>query len=51
MKTVLQASLLLVSVAVAAGCHRSDSAPQAAVETIRAPVVESRQHLTPVNLR
>jgi RND family efflux transporter MFP subunit len=51
MKKVLRASLLLVSAVVVAGCHGSNSAPQAAVEMMQAQVVESQQQLTPVNLR
>ena len=51
MKRVLQASLLLVSAVMVAGCHGSDSAPQAAVETAQAQVVESRQLEAPVNVR
>ncbi len=51
MKRVLQASLLLVSAVMVAGCHGSDSTPQAVVETAQAQVVESRQLEAPVNVR
>jgi len=51
MKTVLQTGLLLVSAIAVAGCHGSDSSPVAAVETMQARVVESRQQLAPVILR
>jgi RND family efflux transporter MFP subunit len=51
MKTVFEVGLLLVSAVVVAGCHGSDSAPQAAVETAQARVIESRQQLAAVNLR
>jgi RND family efflux transporter MFP subunit len=43
--------LLLISAAMVAGCHGSDSASPAVVQTMQARVVESRQQQVPVSLR
>ena len=51
MKTVLRASLLAVTAAMVAGCHGTDSASPAVVETVQARVVESQVQEVPVNLR
>jgi RND family efflux transporter MFP subunit len=51
MKTLLRASLLAVTAAMVAGCHGTDSAPPAVVETVQARVVESQVQEVPVNLR
>jgi len=51
MKTLLRASLLAVTAAMVAGCHGSDSASPAVVETVEARVVESQVQQVPVNLR
>lgn len=50
MKTVLRISLLTVAAAMVAGCHGTDSASPAVVETVQARVVESRVQEVPVNL-
>ena len=51
MNKVLRASLLLVSAAMVAGCHGTDSASPTVVETTQARVVESRQQQVPLNVR
>ena len=51
MKTVLRASLLAVTAAMVAGCHGTDSASPAVVQTVQARVVESQVQEVPVNLR
>lgn len=51
MKTVLQASLLVVAAAMVAGCHGTDSASPAVIETVQARVVESHAQEVPVDLR
>ena len=51
MKIVLRVSLLAVSAAMMAGCHSSESATPAAVQTVQARVVESQLQQVPVNLR
>ncbi len=51
MKTVLRVSLLAVTAAMVAGCHGTDSASPAVVETVPARVVESQLQEVPVNLR
>jgi RND family efflux transporter MFP subunit len=51
MKTFLRASLLAVTAAMVAGCHGTDSASSAVVETVQARVVESQVQEVPVNLR
>jgi RND family efflux transporter MFP subunit len=50
MKTVLSGGLLLISAAMAAGCHGGESTSPAVVQTMRARVVESRQQHLPQNL-
>ncbi len=51
MKVLLRASLLAVSAALVAGCHGNETAPQAAVESVAARVVESSQQQVPIELR
>jgi RND family efflux transporter MFP subunit len=51
MKTLLSGCLLAVSAAMLAGCHGSDSAIPAAVQTMKARVVESRQRQVLLNIR
>ena len=51
MKIVIGASLLAVSAAMMAGCHGGESASPAAVQTMQARVVESRQQQVPLNVR
>lgn len=51
MKTVLSGGLLLVSAAMAAGCHGGESTSPAVVQTMQARVVESRQQEVPLNVR
>lgn len=51
MKTVLSGWLLLVSSAMVAGCHGGESTAPAAVQTMQARVVESRQLEVPLNVR
>ena len=47
----LRASLLAVFAAIMAGCHGSESTSPAAVQTMQARVVESRQQQIPLNVR
>ncbi|MGD0911356.1 MAG: efflux RND transporter periplasmic adaptor subunit [Terracidiphilus sp.] len=51
MKNVLLASFLAVSAATVAGCHTTDSASPADLQTVQARVVESQEQSVPVNLR
>jgi RND family efflux transporter MFP subunit len=51
MRILLRASLLAVSAAMMAGCHGGESASPAAVQTMQARVVESRQLEVPLNVR
>jgi RND family efflux transporter MFP subunit len=51
MKRVLSMCLLASSAAVVAGCHSSEPSRPAAVETVQARVVESRQQQAPVAVR
>lgn len=51
MKTVLRASLLAMIAAMVAGCHGTDSASPAVVETVRAQVAESQVQQVPLSLR
>lgn len=51
MKMLLSGCLLAASAALIAGCHSNDTAPQAAVETVSARVVDSSQQQVPVELR
>jgi len=51
MKTVLSGGLLLVSAAMAVGCHGGESTSPAVVQTMQARVVESRQQEVPLNVR
>jgi RND family efflux transporter MFP subunit len=51
MKVVLQASLLAVFAAMMAGCHGGESSSPAAIQTMQARVVESRQQLIPLVVR
>ena len=50
MKTLLSGCLLAVSAAMLAGCHGSDYASPAAVQTLKARVVESRQQQVPLSI-
>ncbi len=50
MKIVLQAGALTVSALMLAGCHGSESASPAAVQTMQAQVVESQQQQIPLNM-
>jgi RND family efflux transporter MFP subunit len=50
MKILFQATLLTVSAAMMAGCHGGESAAPAAVQTMKAQVVESRQMQLPSNV-
>lgn len=51
MRLLLSGCLLAASSAMLAGCHSGGSAPVVATQTVRARVVESRQHETPVLIR
>jgi RND family efflux transporter MFP subunit len=51
MKMLLSGCLIAASAALVAGCHSDDSAPQAAVETVSARLVESSRQQVPVELR
>jgi RND family efflux transporter MFP subunit len=51
MKFVLLGYLLTASAAMMAGCHGGESASPAAVQTMQARVVESRQQQVPLNVR
>ncbi len=51
MKTVLSGGLLLVSAALAVGCHSGESASPAVAQTMQARVVESRQQEVPLIVR
>ena len=51
MKTVLLSCLVLTSAAMVAGCKSNDSAQPAAIQTVQARVMESRQQQVPVMLR
>ena len=51
MKTVISGGLLLVSAAMAVGCHGGESTSPAVVQTMQARVVESRQQEVPLNVR
>ncbi|MGD0940158.1 MAG: efflux RND transporter periplasmic adaptor subunit [Terracidiphilus sp.] len=51
MKILLRASLLAISAAMTAGCHGNGGVSPAAVQTVQARVVESRQQQVPLNLR
>jgi len=51
MKTALSGFLFAVLAMTMAGCHGSDAATPAAIQTMQARVVESRQLETPVNVR
>ena len=51
MKTVLSGCLVLFSAVMVAGCKSDDSAQPAAIQTVQARVVESRQQQVPVALR
>jgi len=51
MKTALSGFMLAVSAAMMAGCHGADVASPAAIQTIQARVVMSRQLEAPVNVR
>ena len=50
MKTLLSGCLLAVSAAMLAGCHGSEHASPAAVQTLEARVVESRQQQVPLSI-
>ena len=51
MKMLLWASLLAASAALVAGCRGNEAAPQVAVQTVPARVVESSQQQMPTELR
>lgn len=51
MKIVLSGCMLAVSAAMMTGCHGGESASPAAVQTVQARVVESRQQQVPLNVR
>lgn len=51
MKVLLSGCLLAVSSAVLAGCHSTESASSAPLQTVYAHVVESRQQDVPVTVR
>jgi RND family efflux transporter MFP subunit len=51
MKIMMRASLLAVIAAIMAGCHGGESTSPAAVQTMQARVVESRQQQIPLNVR
>ena len=51
MKMFVSGCLLAASAALLAGCHGGETAQPAAVETVQARVVESRQQQVPVSLR
>ena len=51
MKIFVGASLLVASTVLMAGCHGNESASAAAIETVQARIVESRQLEVPVNVR
>jgi len=51
MKMFLSGCLVLVSVTMVAGCRSNDSAQPAAIQTMQARVVESRQQEVPLNVR
>ena len=51
MKIVLRTSLLTVFAATMAGCHSSESASPAVVESMQARVVQSQQQQVPLNIR
>lgn len=51
MKVLYAVCLLAVSAALVAGCHGGESASPAAVQTMQAQVVESRQQELPLNIR
>ena len=51
MKIVLRASLLAVFAAMMAGCHGGESSSPAAIQTMQARVVESRQQQIPLVVR
>ena len=51
MKIALGVSLLAASAAMVVGCHGVDSATPAAIQTMQARVVKSRQQQVPLNLR
>ncbi|MGO8935516.1 MAG: efflux RND transporter periplasmic adaptor subunit [Terracidiphilus sp.] len=51
MRKFLRASLLAVFAAIMAGCHDSEATSPAAVQTMQARVVESRQQQIPLNVR
>jgi RND family efflux transporter MFP subunit len=48
---VISICLLAASSVILAGCHSAESVPPAAVQTIQAHIVESRQQEAPVTLR
>ena len=51
MKLVLSGCLLVVSASMIAGCHGDESTSPAAVQTVQARVVESRQQQVPLMVR
>jgi RND family efflux transporter MFP subunit len=51
MKVLLSGCLLAASAALVAGCHGNQAAPQAAVQTVAARLVQSSQQQVPVELR
>ncbi len=51
MKVLLGVSLLAVSTAMMAGCHNGENNSPAAIQTVQARVVESRQQQVPLEVR
>ena len=51
MRLILSGSILVAAVALIAGCHSSGTVQSAAVETVQARIVESRQQDTPQLVR
>jgi RND family efflux transporter MFP subunit len=51
MKIIFTMGLLAMSAATMAGCHSDKPAPAAAIETVQAHVVESRQQPVPLNIQ
>lgn len=51
MKALFSGCLLAAAAALVAGCHGNESAPQPAIQTVTAHVVESSQQQVPIELR
>jgi RND family efflux transporter MFP subunit len=51
MKMLWSGCLLVISAALIAGCHSNETAPQAAIQSVTAHVVQSSQQQAPIEMR